>query len=347
VASDPMGDVFVARSETQLSKLDGNGTLLWSQPFGTLVATDALGNVHVAGSFTGTLTLGASELRAAGGSDVYLAELDPNGTLLSAVALGGAADDRALSLVIDSERNAILSGSGLGTVKLDANANVLWSKDFYGHLAVDAIDDVLLAGALTETTDFGGGALSSAGAADVFVVKLSASGEHRFSRRFGDAAEQRAEAIAVDHANDLLISGVFAGNVDFGAGVLSLRPGACPEEVGCQTAGFVTKLSASGDALWSVSRGPMRALPGLSVGAQNTVVLSGAMPGNVRPYHIPFAARLRADGAELWQRSEWPKTGIGAGHDIVVDPCDNLLWSVSAVPSLGSDERPYLAKLLL
>jgi len=346
VASDADGNTFLARSEAELVKFAPSGEPLWSKPFGSLVATDARGNAYVAGALTGTLTLGTDVLTAKGGTDAYVVKLDPNGHVLYGVTLGGLADEDVQSIAVDANENAIVSGHGLGTVKLDASANVVWTKNFYGYVALDSFGNAFLTGELNGTVDFGGGALHSAGGADIFVAKLSPSGEHIFSRRFGDAAaEQRGQAIAVDRSNNVLVSGVFDGEVDFGTGALSLPAGACSTEAWCQTAGFVTKLDARGNALWSVSRGPMRALSGVTADSRGNVVLSGALPGDVTPFHIPQLSELDADGAELWRRSEWPETGIGAGHDVVVDSCDNLLWSVSVLPSLGSDEQPYIAKL--
>jgi hypothetical protein len=205
-----------------------------------------------------------------------------------------------------------------------------------------------MTGSLREPTDFGAGLLTSAGGADIFLLKLSANGELVFSRRFGDAgANQQGEGIFVDRTNNLIVSGVFDGTVDFGAGALSLDRAACPTEAWCETAGFVTKFDADGNALWSWSAGPMRALPSVATDSRANILLSGASPGGVTPFRIPLLSALSADGSELWRRAEWPKTGIGSGQDVVVDPCDNVLWSVSVLESIGSDEeQPYIAKLL-
>jgi len=205
-----------------------------------------------------------------------------------------------------------------------------------------------MTGSLREATDFGAGPLASAGGADIFLVKLSASGELVFSRQFGDAgATQQGEGIFVDRSNQVIVSGVFDGTVDFGAGALSLDRARCPADTWCETAGFVTKFDADGNALWSWSAGPMRALPSVATDSHDNILLSGASPGGVTPFRIPLLSALSADGSELWRRSEWPKTGIGGGQDVVVDPCDNVLWSVSVLESIGSDEeQPYIAKLL-
>jgi len=46
--------------------------------------------------------------------------------------------------------------------------------------------------------DFGGGPLTSAGASDIFLVKFGPTGTHYWSKRFGDAANQYTDGIAVD-----------------------------------------------------------------------------------------------------------------------------------------------------
>ena len=346
VAITPDGGAFLARA-AGLLKIDRDGNLLWSKPFGKLVATDSAGDAYVAGTFTDTLALGDTELHAGGGSEAFLAKLDPSGNLLFGTLLGPA-DPQLSSLAVAADGSAVVSGSGLGTVELDAQGALLWSKRFFGHVALDASGNVFMTGTLREPTDFGAGPLSSAGGGDIFLVKLRANGELVFSRQFGDAgAQQQGQGIFVDRANRVIVSGVFDGTVDFGAGALSLDRTACPSEAWCETAGFVTKFDPDGNALWSWSAGPMRALAGVATDSRDNIVLSGASPGGVTPFRIPLLSALSADGSELWRRAEWPKTGIGSGQDVVVDPCDNVLWSVSVLESIGSDEeQPYIAKLL-
>jgi hypothetical protein len=89
----------------------------------------------------------------------------------------------------------------------------------------------------------------------------------------------------------------------------------------------------------------MRAVSGLASDANGNIVLSGALPGGVRPFRQTWLAKLDPKGAEIWHRSEWPDTGIGAGHGVAVDPNAQVFWSLSARPSLDLEERSYLAKL--
>ena len=91
--------------------------------------------------------------------------------------------------------------------------------------------------------------------------------------------------------------------------------------------------------------GPMRTIDGAASDALGNVVLSGALPGGVTPFRNAWLSAFDASGAPLWRRAEWPETGIGAGHGVAVDPCNNVFWSVSALPNLESEERAYVAKL--
>ena len=117
----------------------------------------------------------------------------------------------------------MVSGAGLGTIKLDAAGHPLWKRSFDGHVAIDSKGNVLMTGSFTDPVDFGGGSLVSAGGEDIFVAKLDPAGNRIFSRRFGDAGpHQRGEAIAIDFADDLLVSGVLDGVVDFGDGPISV-----------------------------------------------------------------------------------------------------------------------------
>src|SRR5688572_443417 len=82
IAVDAQSNALLARSVGETLKFDPNGALLWSRHFGSLVAVKADTNVTVAGTFTGTLELGPQTLTSMGGTDVYVAKLDSNGTAL-------------------------------------------------------------------------------------------------------------------------------------------------------------------------------------------------------------------------------------------------------------------------
>ncbi len=345
VATDARNDAYMTSLGGGTVKVAADGAVLWSKPFGSIVATAAEGGVLVAGSFEDSVDVDGATLTANGAHDVFVAKLSADGTLERLTQLGGAGDELVQSLAVTLDGRAIVSGAGLGTVALDAADGVAWQKSFYGYVATDAAANVFVTGALTGSVDFGGGALASAGGADVFVLKLDAEGSHEWSRRYGDVrTHQEGQAIATDAEGSLLIGGVFDGSIDFGDGAHSV--GSCPSEVWCKQWGFVAKLDTNGDTLFSHVRGPMRALAGVAATSTGTVFASGSLPGNVEPYRIPLLLALDATGEKLWERMEWPETGLGSGRQVAVDGCDAVLWSVSARPELEGRELAYLAKLV-
>ncbi len=71
--------------------------------------------------------------------------------------------------------------------------------------------------------DFGGGPLTS-DSATVFAAKFSSGGYHLWSKRFRSGGGQ-GNAIAVDGADNVLITGTFQNLVDFGPGPISSAGG--------------------------------------------------------------------------------------------------------------------------
>jgi len=346
IAADRESRLWVSQADGHTSLLTSCGTVVWSRPFGTSVAVSPSG-AYVAGAFSGTLDLDGTLLHAQGERDVYVAELDRDGAVLRAVALGGSEDDDVSSLSADGSGRVVLSGPGVGTVALGAALESLWQKSFFGKTALAAAGDVLVTGALDSPRDFGSGTLRPAGGSDVFVARLNADGRLVFARVFGDQGlQQRGEGVAIDADGGAVVVGTFDGSIDFGAGTLTLPVDACSSDAWCNTFGFATKLDATGHASWSVSLGPMRAFSGVTVTEAGQVYVSGVLPGGVRPYRQTFLSSLGREGAESWRRAEWPDTGIGAGHALAIDSRGNVIWSLSARPSLELEERSYIASLL-
>lgn len=135
--------------------------------------------------------------------------------------------------------------SGFLLMKLDPSGVPAWTKRFPGAIrlegiAVDSSGAILLTGMLLGSASLGGAPLQSVGA-DAFVAKLDASGRHVWSCRFGDSYSQ-GRGVAVDREGNVTVTGVFFGNIDFGAGPLA---------AGGALSMFVAQLDSSGGALWS------------------------------------------------------------------------------------------------
>lgn len=229
-----------------LMKLAANdGTALWGRRFVANtdsfsdVATDASGNVALAGIFNGSADFGGSPIIATGMErEVLLAKYDENGTHLWSKGFGPGL---VPFVEFDSNGNLVLLTRCSGTndfgggplsgnpldmcvAKFDPAGTHLWSKRFAVSgdgqalgLAVDTKGNVIFCGYLQESTDFGGGPIGTKMNRQGIVVKLSADGSHVWSKAIGG---QFAEfvAIAVDTNDKIVVVGSHEGTTDFGGG---------------------------------------------------------------------------------------------------------------------------------
>ncbi|HLT39019.1 MAG TPA: hypothetical protein VK034_22200 [Enhygromyxa sp.] len=163
----------------------------WSLGFGDehtqvmrSVAVDSKGNVYSAGDFEGVVSFGGEPLVASGDkADIVIAKHDRYGNPLWSKRFGDSSNQFAAKIVIDSDDNLIFVGR------------------VYGH------------------TDFGGGPLQAAGSGDVIVAKLDSDGDHLWSEVYGGKDPERAERVAIAGNDDVILTGTFTSNVDFGDGV--------------------------------------------------------------------------------------------------------------------------------
>ncbi|MFO0591560.1 MAG: SBBP repeat-containing protein [Polyangiaceae bacterium] len=191
-------------SDVVLASFDKNGATLWAKQMGNnvaqvanAVAVDEVGNVILGASFAGKINFGGGDLTSAGGNDIGLAKLTTGGMLLWGKRFGGTGADNARGVAVDTFGAVALAADFSGTVdfgggnlvsaggtdivvaRYDGLGAHVWSHragDGGAQLATAAAADqtgVFATGTFAGTVDFGGGALTSAGGNDVFLVKLS------------------------------------------------------------------------------------------------------------------------------------------------------------------------------
>jgi hypothetical protein len=335
-------DVFIA-------KLDPSGRFIWARRFGDsasfqschAVAVDGSGSIVAVGEFEGGIDFGTGPLTSAGGSDIFVVKLDGNGNTVYGLRFGDAAHLQvAHAVAIDPSGDAIVVGAfegtvdlGLGTgplaatgasdafvVKLDPGGNVKFARSFGGDasvklvsVALDSASNIVLGGQVAGTVDFGGGPITSAGGADILLVKLSPSGGYLLAKRFGDsAARQRAIGVAVDSADNVVLGASFEGTVSFGGGDL-VNTGALSFDIG------IAKFDPGGNHLWSKSfgDGAGQNLSAIASASDDHVLLTGQFKGSLdfgggplaaAPY-VMFLAELDAGGAYVAAR----RLGVDAG----------------------------------
>ncbi|WP_437756174.1 serine/threonine-protein kinase [Sorangium sp. So ce1389] len=325
----------------------------------TAVAADAGGDLCVTGHFRGTVDLGAVRLQGAGYADVFVARLDPAGEVLWARRFGDAEWQASGDIALDRAGNAFVTGTFRGAIdfgqgplrnpagedifvaKLDAAGNALWSKRFGdgseqggGRVAVDEAGDVVVAGQFSGSVDLGDGALRSAGRYDIFLAKLDADGNTRWSRRLGDAAEQLPYGLGIDAQGNIFLIGAFDGTIDLDGERLT--------SAGSMDV-FVARFDADGRPRWGrrfgspEHNGSFNAI----VDATGNVTIAGSFRGTMAIEgrrltsaggNDIFVARMDADGHLLWiRRMGGPGDDLGTlaasvdGEPIVLGRLDDSI----------------------
>lgn len=249
----------------------------WAAAFGegghqhlrSLRSTPA-GEIVIAGYFDGALAFESGPLPQSGLRSGFVAKLDPKGKPIWSHAL--VADDCAAEAV-----------------------------------AVDAAGNVLLTGFVKGTVTIAGQPVSGDG---VFAAKLDASGAFVWARTFGSSANMQADrGLAVSaREKGVLLSGSYAGSIDFGGGPLAQSGGA-----------FVAALDDGGDHLWSKGFAGSAAL--VTAGIEGRFFVATNAEGGVMGLR-----HFDAGGGEMWLKS-YAAGSIGA---ITVDALGNAVFAGSA-----------------
>jgi len=295
-------DVFVAA-------LAKSGTPKWAKSFGaadyqnaTDVAVDAGGNIIVLGDLYGSIDFGLGPLVSAGNSDIFVAKLGPSGDPIWSKRFGSANAQEARSVAVDDDGNVVVLGwlFGAGSIdfgggvltsaggddlvlaKFDPDGKHLWSKRFGDSMsqegtsvAVDGMGNVIVVGHFWGSIDFGGGALVSTGGRSDFIVKLSASGDHLWSKAFPGGSLNEWPSVTADAAGNVAATGSLRNAINFGGGELT--------PVGSAADVFVVEFDASGNHLWSKRFGDLGIQDGSAVALLDPghVVVTGKFTGTV------------------------------------------------------------------
>ena len=344
-------DIFVA-------KYNAAGVHQWSQRFGSTfadkgssVAVDALGNVLVTGYFIGTVNFGGVNLVSPGGTEAFVAKYNSAGVHQWSQRFGSNQDEEGTAVGVDAANNVFLAGFFAGTTnfgggnlvsagsidvfvaKYNAAGVHQWSQRFGGTGLdrcfggdVDPSGSVVITGEFANTVNFGGANLVSAGQNDVFVARYDGAGVHQWSQRFGGTAGDVALSVTADASSGVLVTGYFAGTVNFGGGNLV---SAGQQDI------FLAKYNAAGAHQWSKRFGAGSFDAGLSVtsNASSDVFVTGQFVGTVdfgggsqtAPGGIDiFVAKYSADGTHQWSRRFGSSGNFDFGYGVATDATGNL-----------------------
>jgi hypothetical protein len=219
-----------------------------------------------------------------------------------------------------------------------------WAKRIGGggvdrgnSLTVDASGNVYTTGNFNGTVDFDPGAgvqnLVSAGNSDIYIIKTNAAGQLVWAIRMGGTSGDFSNAIAVDAAGNIYITGYFWGTADFDPG-----PGTLHLTAAGYFDAFISKLDASGNLVWAKSFSSSTGIQAgaIAVDASGNVHTTGVINGTVDfdpgagIYNLTsagggdiFVSKLDAMGNFVWAKIIG-STGGDNGESLAVDASGNV-----------------------
>lgn len=269
----------------------------WSKAIGSTldqichgVAVDSSSNVFITGEFQGSVDFGGGLLSSAGGRDIFLAKYTSQGDYQWALSFGDASEQISYSVAVDSTGNVLITGS------------------FQGSL------------------DFGGDVLTSVGSTDIYLAKFNAAGSHVWSKSFGDASAQIGYSLATDNNNNIIITGNFAGSVDFGGGLLMSAGG---------TDIFLARFGPTSMHHFSTSFGDSTNQNAycVAVDGSNNIYLTGSFLGTVNfggtnlisaGSQDVYLVRFNSVGSHVWSKS-FGSTLNQIGNAVDIDTAGNCV----------------------
>lgn len=279
-----------------ICKLDPNGNFVWAVQLdassgaeGNKISIDNSGNVIVAGIFHYTVDFDPGsnnfDLTSAGGSEIFIWKLTPQGNLIYAKQFAGAGNQFVQSFELDENDNMYLGGlldvdsvdfdpdsgahyihgvtSASGFIcKLSPQGQLNWVKQLNGsatslHISnthTNINNQFVVTGYFNHAIDFDMGsgnytltASGSFGDEDVFIASYDTAGNFSWAKQIGYWYKDMATDITCDDNGNIYTSGTFSNTVDFDPG------NSTSNLVG--SGNFTVKFNSNGDFIWVIPYG--------------------------------------------------------------------------------------------
>jgi len=260
-----------------------NESFVWGKTFSSSgdatsksIIKDNFGNLYITGSFKNSISFGTITLTSKGKEDIYVTKLDADGNAIWAKSFGG-------------------SGSDEGSVLLQNQEGQLY-----------------LGGNFEESMTLGNDTFTSSGYQDIFVAKLSETGNVMWGRSGGGLYYDTISDMYLDSSNNVVIGARFLGNIVF-------------NNISLTSKGdydfFVAKMNPSGEINWAKSYGGEGDdyARSLTLDEQNNIYVTGYIGGkttfgsvtySVNGISDIFVLKMDQSGNIIWSK----KTG-GVGYD--------------------------------
>jgi putative cell wall-binding protein len=224
VTSVGLEDAFVA-------KISANGVWEWAvsagssgNAYGTGIAALADGSAIVTGNFAGTATFTPTQsasvsLTSAGSEDAFVAKISADGEWVWAARAGASSSDSGSAVSVLTDGSAIVTGEFRETATFTPVTT-----------GADPIN------------------LPSSGQSDVFVAKISATGEWVWAARAGGSSSDYGSAVSVLSDGSAIVTGYIESSATFTPVTSGATPIPWPSP-GADA--FAAKISATGEWLWA------------------------------------------------------------------------------------------------
>ncbi len=311
--------------------------------------SDNSGNLYTISNFYDDLDAdpgpGTVNFNSAGSLDFALIKLNSSGELIWAKQIGGTLFGGCYKLVLDSNGDPYIFGYFNGTIdmdpgpgttnlvssgsddvfcgKYDADGNLQWAAKFGGTgteqsygFDLNAADHVFVHGYFQNTVDFNPGVgtfnLTAGVSGSDFLVELDANGIFQNAILMASAY---GNALMIDPADNIYITGLFWNTVDFDPGPATHNLTAS----GFSSDAFILKLDSDGNYLWagkfsgaSDEQGTALAYDPVSSGIIVGGFYQGTMDANPdggisnlisAGYVDAFIIKLNNDGTFIWAKT--------------------------------------------
>lgn len=326
------------------------------------VATDPVGNIVVAGEFTGTVDFdpsptGTRALTSFGGTDLFLARYTSLGELQWAIRLGGPSNASAHAIAVSPSGDIVVGGSFEGIADFDPTEGVTaltsnggrdgfvaaytaegvlrWARSVGGSQD----DEVLGVAVQTDGTVFASGsfrgtavidpptqlAVTSFGGVDGFLASWSSGGAARWAFSVGGTGDDIAAAVAPAPGGGVYLGGSFAGTADFDPGATA---SALTSLGGTDV--FLARYTAAGALSW------VRGLHGTSPLTMNPGGLAAA-PGGGLAATGTFSGTADFDGTGGVR--SLTSNGFTDAFVVRYEPNGGFAWAAQAGGSTADEGR--------
>ncbi|MGE0638580.1 MAG: SBBP repeat-containing protein [Bacteroidia bacterium] len=317
----------IETSDIFIVKYDASGMLLWAKSFGgsgndnsTGIKVNSEGGFFITGFYSSTsLMIDNTVLTNAGGSDVFIARFNKEGTMVWAKSAGSTADDEGNSISCDAKNYVYLTGMfesssiTFGTTVLtntgehdifltcyDPTGKVVWAKNIGGKnddsgsiLTADDSGNSYVTGKFSSPVISLGDTLltnatSGSNGGDIFLAKYNRAGTLLWGKSLGGTYADEGYSITSDKAGNVYMTGWFKNDtVIFGCDTL-MQCTILTREQGTDYGDiFIAKYDTEGNPLWAQRAGGMAKDYGFGITADpsGSIYLSGVFDSNFTSIH--------------------------------------------------------------